>query len=358
MALSDQVGKIKEALRRGDFTSEAAVSQGVVLPILNELGWPVFDTTIVIPEHKVEGRRVDFALCHPAKGPFVFVEVKKVGFSDGADKQLFEYAFHVGIPLAILTDGQEWSFYLPLEQGLYHERRVYKVDLLERTTEEVIARLSRYLDYSRTCSGEALEAAKSDYKDVARDRQIESTLPKAWASLLQDRDSLLLEMLAEEVEDLCGYKPDLDTCSQFIEANAEGSPSKPVEPPKRPAQRIKSTRTRTTGNFILSFKGEQHSASSAREVMIRIFQLLAEEDSEFLERFSARKHGRKRRYIAKDKRELYPGQPELVETQSTQFVPEWWIGTNYSKRDMKKIINLAIDVVGQKIGSTIKFEFD
>jgi predicted type IV restriction endonuclease len=61
---------------------------------------------------------VDFALCHPARKPAVFIEVKKVGLSDAAaEKQLFEYAFYKGIPMAILTDGQDWQFFLPAEQG-------------------------------------------------------------------------------------------------------------------------------------------------------------------------------------------------------------------------------------------------
>jgi len=65
------------------------------------------------------------------------VEVKKIGFTAGADRQLFEYVFHLGVPMAILTDGQEWSFYLPGEQGRYDERRVYKIDLLELDISEL-----------------------------------------------------------------------------------------------------------------------------------------------------------------------------------------------------------------------------
>lgn len=357
MSISDQLEKIKEALRRGDYISEAAVSQGVVLPMLLELGWPVFDPSVVIPEYAVEGRRVDFALCHPAKRPAVFIEVKKVGSTKDADQQLFEYAYYVGIPMAILTDGQEWSFYLPAEQGLYHERRVYKVDLFERTTEEVIERLSRYLEYSRTCSGEALKAARSDYKNVARHREIEITLPKAWASLLEERDSLLLEMLAEKVEDLCGYKPDLDTCSQYIGTYTQGALPAPVVLKKSAPRVSKRKRTGAIDQYNFTFKGEQYSASYAIEVMIRIFQLLAEEDSGFLERFAARKHGKKRRYIARNKLELYPNRSDFTEL-SAQISPGWWIGTNYSKSGIKKIINLAREVAGPSIGSTIKVDID
>jgi len=50
MAIANHIEKVRQGLREGRFTSEAAVSQGILLPALHELGWPVFDTSIVIPE--------------------------------------------------------------------------------------------------------------------------------------------------------------------------------------------------------------------------------------------------------------------------------------------------------------------
>lgn len=73
---------------------------------------------------------------------------------------MFEYAFQVGIPLAILTDGQQWNLFLPAEQGDYGERRVYKLDIVERDLSECVARLDRYLRYQKICSGAAIEAAR------------------------------------------------------------------------------------------------------------------------------------------------------------------------------------------------------
>ena len=105
--------------------------------------------------------------------------------SEGAERQLFEYAFHFGVPMAILTDGQEWSFFLPGEQGRYYERRVYKLDLLERDISEAEEKLERYLGYDNVCSGAALKAARSDYQNVERIRVIETNLPKAWIALLE-----------------------------------------------------------------------------------------------------------------------------------------------------------------------------
>ncbi len=363
MSIANHVEKVKEGLRQGTFTSEASVSQGILLPALHELGWSVFDTSVVVPEYSLESRRVDFALCHPANRPAVFVEVKKVGLSEGADRQLFEYAFHVGVPMAILTDGQEWSFYLPGEQGHYDERRVYKLDLLERSTEEAADRLGRYLSYQRVCSGDALKSARSDYKNVARGREIEATFPKAWAALLEEQDSLLLDLLAEKVEDLCGYKPDLDGCSLFLEKKVKGGVQAEIQKPWKPLIPVTSqrqyagttkTRTRTVDNFSFKFKGKKHEAGSAREVMTKLFQLLAIEDSGFLERFAARKHGKKRRYLACDRKELYPGRPDLVAEHSFEIASGWWMGTNYSRRDIQKIINLACEVAAPKFQEAIQ----
>ncbi|MAT97340.1 MAG: hypothetical protein CL608_09380 [Anaerolineaceae bacterium] len=360
MTIRTQIKVVREGLRQGSYISEAAVSQGILLPILHELGWPIFNTSVVTPEFTVEARRVDYALCHPANRPSVFVEVKKVGLSDGADKQLFEYAFHLGVPMAILTDGEEWSFYLPGEQGRYDERRVYKLNLLERDVDEAVSRLERYLSYTAVCSGDALKSARSDYQNVARDREIKAVLPKAWSTLLEEQDSLLVELLSDKVEDLCGYKPDLELCSRFLLAMAgKASPTTKVpeitnypRESNRKAKERKATATRNKYSF--KFKQKTYSASSARDVMTQLLQLLADEDDTFLERFASRKHGKKRRYIARVREDLYPGRPDLADEHSVEVVPGWWLGTNYSRSNIQQIIDLALEVAHPNLRSKIE----
>lgn len=365
MTIINHIEKVRKALREGKFTSEAAVSQGILLPTLHELEWPVFNTSIVIPEFSVEGRRVDYALCHPENRPLVFIEVKKVGQSAGADRQLFEYAFHVGVPMAILTDGQEWSFYLPAEQGRYDERRVYKLDLLERDIAEAKSRLEKYLSYSNVCSGAALKAARSDYQNVSRVRIIETNLPLAWEGLLKDQDSLLLDLLAEKVEDLCGYKPDLDVCSQFLEMQIQKSKNfEKSEPEKQEIIKKKSStpradtiQTPTVNQFKFTYKGQSFAAGSAIGLMIKLFQFLSEKDTKFLNRFaSLEKHSRKRRYLARDKYDLYPGRSDLAEENSVEVVPGWWVGTNYSRKKIQDIIKLALEVVEPQLRKEIKVD--
>ena len=176
--LKPVIEDVRSGIKMGLFANEAAVRQGIVLRLLQSLSWPTYDTQVVAPEYSVEGRRVDYALCHPPGKPVAFIEVKQVGQSDGCERQLFEYAFHKGVPMAILTDGQEWHFFLPAEQGDYRERRVYKLDIVEREIEETVTRLQRYLDYRAICSGEAMKAARADYQNVARERLLEKTLPE------------------------------------------------------------------------------------------------------------------------------------------------------------------------------------
>lgn len=317
-------------------------------------GWPIFDTAVVTPEYVLEGRRVDFALLHPEEHPRVFLEVKKIGQAEGADRQLFEYAFYKGVPIAVLSDGQEWHFYLPSGQGDYSERRVYKLDLLEREPAESCERLRRYLSYEAVCSGKAVQAARADYQDVSRERQVRDALPKAWRRLLEGPDELLLELLAEKVEDICGFKPDSDTCAEYLRTADPFSPMRQPYPPKpfsAPATRGQSQdgpKQPDDIGFVLN--GDERPCRSAREVMISLFELLAERDPSFLERFAARKHGSTRRYIARNQYELYPGRSDLCERESHRLRDGWYIGTNYSRDNIKQIIQLACEVAGIRFG--------
>ena len=87
--------------------------------------------------------------------------------------------------------------------------------------------------------------------------------------------------------------------------------------------------------------------------MTSIFEMLAAQEPSFLERFAARKHGRKRRFVARDKFELYPERRDLCENCSVEVVPGWFIGTNYAKREIEKIIRLACEVSGLRFGGDI-----
>lgn len=355
---------IREGIAAKRFVNEASVSQGIVLRILNALSWPTFDVDIVAPEYAVEGRRVDFALCHPRGKPLVFIEVKQIGQSGGADRQLFEYAFHRGVPLAVLTDGQEWHFFLPGEQGDYGERRVYKVDLLERDPDECAERLTRYLNYSGICTGVAIDAARKDYRDVTKERQIQAALPEAWKKLVDDEDELLLELVADKVESICGFKPDPSVVAAFLKQPAQRMPM-PVNPvartpimkgpipPGSPANRAIAP----TGNgFVL--RGKTYMVKSAREVLVRVIKELAATDPAFLDRFDALpKHASKVRYVARSRDALNPGQDRLTKS-AREFAPGWWVYQHLGIRDIEQAVKLACEVANIRFGQELSTFFE
>jgi hypothetical protein len=359
--LKDHIKEIREGIKAGLFTNEASVSQGIVLRLLHALSWPRYNPQIVFPEYPLTGRRVDFALCHPPGNPLVFIEVKPLGQSDTGERQLFEYAFHIGVQMAILTDGHEWHFFLPAEQGDYGERRVYKLDIVERDIDEIARRLERYLKYEAVCSGAAIESARADYKDVARDRLIKTKLPEAWSKLIQDEDELLLELVAERVESLCGYKPDPDIVASFLRTNVilRSSPIKvPLSKPEpTPIQKSEPHLPPVTPsqNIGFSIDGKWHPARNAKDVLVNVFLSLDKRDPNFLERFAALpRHGSRRRYLSRTTEELYPGRLDLVRSHSFELKPGWWLGINISKKQVDKIIDMACGVAGIKYGTELR----
>jgi len=360
MSLREDVLDIRGKLEDGRYVNEAAVSQGIVRRLLDSLSWPVYDTDIVAPEYSLGGRRVDYALCHRPGKPRVLVEVEQVGQGVGAERQLFEYAFHQGIQMAVLTDGREWHFYLPAGEGDYSERRVHRLNLSDDSVEKIEERLTRYLYYDAVRSGEAVEAAQSDYRALAEKRQIRTTLPEAWEKLVETEDDLLIELLADKVRDLCGIKPDPDTTAAFLREQVQLisrgvlgiQQASASRGPKRRAQ-PRETNQLTAKVTEYTLYGQVRRAQDGADLMVRVFNELAERNSNFLEQFAAlpKSSRQKRPYLARNPENLYPGSPHLI-SNAHKLRPGWWIDTHMGNPQKIKLIRRACDVAG------IRYSFD
>ncbi|MDA1190978.1 MAG: type I restriction endonuclease [Candidatus Poribacteria bacterium] len=368
--LITRIDDIRSGLRAGRFANEAAVSQGCILPILGMLGWDRDDTEIVFPEYSMKGQRVDYALCHPRRKPVAFIEVKQTGKGEGSEQQLFQYAYMEGVQLAILTDGREWSFFLPAERGNFEERRVYKLDIVERDNAECADRLTRYLEYASVVSGEAIDAAREDYRNIARAREVRDTLPKAWVKLVSERDELLLGIIAECVEDLCGYKPSVEVVAHFasndliLRSPLSSMPphsshqmpesDKPTTKPGiEPAENDESSSV-SSKEYCVTVLGKRLDAESARGVLVQFLESLYERDKRIFEKFVVVRRSRKgsRPYISQNLSELYPNSPQLLEEQSSthQLKSGWWVGLNASRVSINRIIEIACEAAELKLG--------
>ena len=358
MSLEQEIKEIREEINTGRIISESAISQGVVLRLLRALGWPIHKTQTVSPQYNLPERGyVDFALCHPPEKPLAFIEVKNVTKNvtqgDGSERQLFEYAFHKGVPLAILTNGRKWKFFLPAEQGNYAERCVYELDIVGHDLSECVRRLIRYLKYNATCSGEAINAIREDYREVFRKRQIEAALPQAWTQLVKNKEKLLLDLVADQVKSLCDYTPDNESVASFLLTTLSSPVPTPSPKPSAPPTSLSPVPQTKSSECGFVMHGMHYPALNARAVLVEVFEELTKINPSFLEKFASNpKHGRLRRYLARDPKDLHPNTPEL-EHLSRQLKSGWWINTHHSIAGIRQIIKMACEHANVKYGSDL-----
>lgn len=376
--MKDQIERIRQRLNQGSYPNEAAVSHGVVSPILRALGWDTADPDQVMPEHTTGRGRVDFALLGSARRPSVFIEVKGVGRSIEGDRQLFEYAFHEGVPLCVLTDGREWSFYLPSGQGSYDDRRVYRLQLDDRDPAECERVLVRYLNHERVKSGAAFDDAQRDYRDLASRREAKEALPKAWTDLIAEREELLLELVADKAEALSGFRPSLDEVADFLSRGAtqrmgahaektsrrESLTSLPITQPgyKEPGRSAPPAQAKGTRNTpgvsgrAVAYRifGESRTASNANNAFVDILKALEARDPAKMQELATAVQGRSRNHIARTTVEIYPARPDLA--RAAEIGGGWLVGLNIANREKLSITRTACDVFGYTFGSDVFLE--
>ncbi len=349
--LTSTIEDLRQGIKARKFRSEAEISQGVVGQILTMLEWPFHDTQVVAPQFKIGTRKVDYALCHPPGRPSVFLEVKDLGKADGkGEKQLFEYCFHHGVPIAVLTDGQIWNFFFPSGQGSYEERRFARIDLLIHDPGASSKTLIRYLQACDVRSGEARKRAESDYETTRKNREAAMNYPSVWRKLLSGPESLLLDLFMEEVQQATGIRPDPKHASEFIRAQTGTTTESPGESRKRRTVQegdpIRETR------YSFTFQGKTEYFNSGAEAFGRVFEKLASMDPEFCTRFSKQHFGRVRRYVARSKDLLYPGHPER-EKQSHPLPGGWWLATHCKNSAKLDRVKNACKVAGLEFGKEV-----
>lgn len=149
-------------------------------------------------------------------------------------EQLLGYSFQEGVKLAILTNGATWWFYLPLNEGSWEQRRFYTVDLFEQNPADIAKRFVEFLAKERVKSGNALKSAEGVYKSHQKKQILRDAIPKAWIKIISDPDDLLVDLLIETAEKMCGFRPEVEDAERFLK---EGLPETiaVIPPPYRPS---------------------------------------------------------------------------------------------------------------------------
>ncbi len=364
--MTEQLTRTLEDLSRGiaagRFRSEAEISQGVVKRVLHQLRWPVFDVRVVAPEFKIGTRKVDYALCQPPGKAAILLEVKDLGKADGkGQRQLFEYCFHEGVPIAVLTDGRTWSFFFPAGQGTYEERLFARIDLLADDHGASAATLGRYLDVDDVKSQAARRRAERDYEEARFQKQAASKYASVWNTLLSEPEPLLLRLFSEGVEKATGVRPDREPAAAFIRGQALGGAVASRAARTRPTGLVPKPQTSLSPSKkaaelpSFTFRGRRETFDSGAELLGRVFSAFASMDPEFCQKYAKRYSGRIRQYVAKSKRELYPGNPDL-QSFALPLPGGWWVATHSSNAAKLKRIEQGCKVVGLEFGRDVVVE--
>ena len=86
-----------------------------------------------------------------------------------------------------------------------------------------------------------------------------------------------------------------------------------------------------------------------------MLELFSDKDQTFINRFaSLPRHGRTRRYVARERTDLYPGRPDLAEEYSHQLKSGYWVGINISKKQVERIVTMACEVARLTFGVDLK----
>jgi len=226
---------------------EASIKQAVVMRLLSQLGWDIFDVDEVVPDFSADSGTVDYALQLDGKNK-IFISVTKAGEAlDSHQNDFLEFAFDQGAGLSVLTNGIAWWVYLSSVEDSVEQKKIYSTDLLEDESEACASMLEEFLDKANIESGEAVKGAKSQYS-LKKKKIASEMIPKAWVEILSGPDEALVSLVVETTENLCDFQPDKKMITKFLEEQkkrflAQDAPDDHFEDQKDVVEKPKSKPT-------------------------------------------------------------------------------------------------------------------
>ena len=346
----------------GNASNEAEVCQAVVVPVLQALGWDPINLAEFAREFPVsayiEGRgRVDIALRGKGGNPLVFVEAKNYGkLSPKGEKQLFKYANGQGVPLLIHTDGDTWDFYLSMAAGIPTERRFYRAELSRKENIPAIAQcFESFLRKGRVLSGEARIAAEDYHRDNQRTQTAKCAIPMAWQAMLQEQQAKLSELLVEEVENLCGTRPELADVEEFLGSQAQQPRASQPASSRASARRASAQISARPDNKVrimgYVFNGQRVECDAGNKTLAKILEMLHERDPGFMPRFADATRKRTRRVVAQNRDDLNDD-PRMVRW-AVELNNGWWMTSHIRTANIRKWTRKACEIAGIRFGEEL-----
>ena len=199
---------------------EASTKQAVVLRLLSFLGWDIFNVEEVYPDYSANSSNLSYAL-RIRNTNKVFIEVKRVHSKlDNYQKSLINLASREGVPLAVLTNGITWWFYLISANGSWQRKWFYSIDLIKQKPDTFVPNLMDLLTKTKIAKGQSVKAAKSLFQRK-RQKLAANFLPEAWNQLISQPNKIFVELLSDQTEKLSRYKVDAKSIQQFLDKHMD-----------------------------------------------------------------------------------------------------------------------------------------
>lgn len=172
----DRLSTLAERLDlvRNSSLNEEATKTALVLPLIRELGYDIFNPSEVIPEFTADvgikrGEKVDYAICRDGL-PIILFECKPCGAKlDSYSSQLYRYFSVTNARIAILTDGIVYRFYSDLIEPNKLDTRPFLTLNLDRLTDDQAKRVlpftKEHFDLSLVLADAELMYKKSQIRD-------------------------------------------------------------------------------------------------------------------------------------------------------------------------------------------------
>lgn len=322
---------------------EASTKQAIVLRILSLLEWDIFNIDEVVPEFSVAGKRVDYSL-RVNNVNKIFIEVKKP--SEDLEnfhnqEQLLGYSFQEGVKLAILTNGITWWFYLPLHEGSWEQRKFYTIDILQQETSDIASKFNDFLSKENMASGKAVENAEAVYKGQQKNKILRETLPKAWNKIIEEADEILIDLINDTTEKICGYKSDSEMIEQFLSRHRRQLMVSEGVESSRISETTGVSPSGLQGNYTdksptaFYFKDIKYEIRSWKELLMKLCELINESHKHEFEKI-LNLSGRKRPYFSRNKDELL----EPREINKTDIFAETCLSANAIVKRCQDVISL------------------
>ncbi len=161
--LKSVLNDIREKLANSLYECEEHIRLSLVLRVLYELGWDIWNPCEVNAEYKPvpteDKKKVDIALFQTKYVPTAYIEIKQHGTLDkgisSVERQLRDYCRDNTAPFSIITDGEKWRFYYSQTGGKFSDKFFKVLDIKSDDLDELAEAFRLFLSKSSIESGEA-----------------------------------------------------------------------------------------------------------------------------------------------------------------------------------------------------------